>query len=38
VKNNNEYSLPPIYIRENGAAFKNEFSAGGKIYDPHRID
>ncbi len=38
VKVNNEYKLPPIYITENGVAFKDEISADGKIHDPRRID
>ena len=38
VKINNEYRLPPIYITENGAAFKDEISADGKIHDPRRLD
>ncbi len=35
---NNDYRLPPIYITENGAAFKDEVSADGKVYDPRRLD
>ena len=38
VKINNEYSLPPIYITENGSAFHDEVSADGKIHDPRRLD
>jgi beta-glucosidase len=38
VKVNNEYKLPPIYITENGVAFKDEISTDGKIHDPRRID
>ncbi len=37
-KINNEYNLPPIYITENGAAFKDEVSPDGKIHDEHRLD
>jgi beta-glucosidase len=37
-KINNEYRLPPIYITENGAAFKDEVSADGKVHDPRRLD
>jgi beta-glucosidase len=37
-KINNEYGLPPLYITENGAAFKDEVSLDGKIHDPRRID
>jgi len=33
-----EYRLPPIYITENGAAFKDEVSADGKVHDPRRLD
>ncbi len=33
-----DYRLPPIYITENGAAFKDEISADGKIHDPRRLD
>ncbi|MDQ3005036.1 MAG: GH1 family beta-glucosidase [Chloroflexota bacterium] len=35
---NNDYKLPPIYITENGAAFKDEVSVDGKIHDEHRLD
>ena len=38
VKINAEYDLPPIYIAENGAAFKDEISQDGKVHDPRRID
>lgn len=38
VKINNEYNLPPIIITENGAAFKDEISADGKVHDPRRIE
>lgn len=37
-KINNNYDLPPIYITENGSAFKDEVSADGKIHDPRRLD
>jgi beta-glucosidase len=37
-KINSEYRLPPIYITENGAAFKDEVSADGKVHDPRRLD
>lgn len=33
-----EYHLPPLYITENGAAFKDERSADGKIHDPRRLE
>ena len=35
---NKDYELPPIYITENGAAFKDEISADGKIHDERRLD
>ncbi|MCK7467101.1 MAG: family 1 glycosylhydrolase [Desulfosudis oleivorans] len=35
---NNDYHLPPIYITENGAAFKDEVSADGKVHDQRRLD
>ena len=35
---NKEYDLPPIYITENGAAFKDEVSADGKVHDPRRLN
>jgi beta-glucosidase len=37
-KINHEYCLPPIYITENGASFKDEVSTDGKIHDPRRLD
>ncbi len=37
-KINREYSVPPIYITENGSAFKDEVSDDGKIHDPRRLD
>lgn len=37
-KINNEYHLPPLYITENGAAFKDEVSLDGKVHDPRRLD
>jgi beta-glucosidase len=37
-KLNNEYDLPPIYITENGAAFKDVVSPDGKIHDERRLD
>ncbi|MFN8433458.1 MAG: GH1 family beta-glucosidase [Anaerolineales bacterium] len=33
-----DYKLPPLYITENGSAFKDEVSADGKIHDPRRLD
>lgn len=38
VKMNNDYHLPPIYITENGAAFKDVVSPDGKIHDDRRLD
>jgi len=38
VKINREYKLPPLYITENGSAFKDEVSADGKVHDPRRLD
>jgi beta-glucosidase len=33
-----DYTPPPIFITENGAAFKDVVSADGKIHDDRRID
>ena len=33
-----EYNLPPIYITENGAAFRDEVSPDGRIHDERRTD
>lgn len=38
VKINSEYEVPPIYITENGAAFKDEVGVDGKIRDLRRIE
>jgi beta-glucosidase len=35
---NADYRLPPIYITENGAAFKDEVSEDGQVHDPRRLD
>ena len=32
-----DYRLPPLYITENGAAFKDEPDADGKVHDPRRL-
>jgi beta-glucosidase len=37
-KLNREYKLPPIYITENGAAFKDTVSPDGKVHDERRLD
>ena len=36
-KINNEYTLPPIYITENGAAFADQVEADGSIQDARRL-
>lgn len=33
-----DYTLPPIYITENGAAFPDEVSADGCVHDPRRLN
>jgi beta-glucosidase len=33
-----DYDLPPIYITENGAAFKDTVSSDGQVHDPERIN
>lgn len=33
-----EYKLPPVFITENGAAFKDEVSADGQVHDPRRLN
>jgi beta-glucosidase len=38
VKIKDDYRLPPIYITENGAAFRDEVGADGKVHDPRRLD
>ncbi len=38
VKINSKYHLPPVYITENGAAYKDEVSPDGKIHDPQRLE
>ena len=37
VQINRDYRLPPIYITENGAAFKDAVSADGQVHDPRRL-
>ncbi len=34
---NRDYHLPPLYITENGAAFKDELTPDGQVHDPRRI-
>lgn len=38
VKLNHDYKLPPIYITENGSAYKDEVTADGRIHDDRRLD
>ncbi len=38
VKLNKDYKLPPVYITENGAAFKDVLGPDGKIHDDRRLD
>jgi beta-glucosidase len=35
---NTEYNLPPIYITENGAAFRDVVTSDGSIHDDRRLD
>jgi beta-glucosidase len=37
-KINKEYELPPVYITENGAAFKDEVAPDGKVHDERRLE
>jgi beta-glucosidase len=37
-KINDNYHLPPIYITENGAAFKDEVTSDGAIHDDRRLE
>ena len=37
-KLNREYKLPPLYITENGAAFKDVVSPDGKVHDERRLE
>ncbi len=32
-----EYRVPPLYITENGAAFKDEVNSDGQVHDPRRV-
>jgi len=38
VKLNKDYHLPPVYITENGSAFKDEVTPDGKVHDERRLD
>lgn len=38
MKIHKDYDLPPIYITENGAAFKDTVSADGEVHDPDRVE
>ncbi len=38
IKINQDYRLPPLYITENGAAFKDEPGRDGKIHDARRLE
>ena len=38
TKLHQRYPLPPIYIIENGAAFKDEIASDGQVHDPRRIN
>jgi beta-glucosidase len=33
-----DYRLPPVYVTENGAAFRDELSPDGTVHDPRRVD
>ena len=33
-----DYVLPPIYITENGAAFRDEIGPDGRVHDPRRLN
>jgi beta-glucosidase len=38
VRLNEEYPIPPLYITENGAAFKDEVSPDGHVHDARRLN
>jgi beta-glucosidase len=38
LKLRREYQLPPIYIMENGAAFKDQVEADGCVHDARRVN
>jgi beta-glucosidase len=33
-----EYRLPPVFITENGAAFRDEINSDGRVHDPRRVN
>jgi len=37
-KMHRDYDLPPLYITENGAAFKDTLSSDGKVHDARRLE
>ncbi len=37
VRLKHDYTLPPIFITENGAAYPDVPSAGGEVHDPERV-
>ncbi len=37
IRISRDYQLPPIYITENGAAFRDVVNADGKVEDPDRL-
>lgn len=38
VRLHQDYSIPSIYVTENGAAFKDHQDDGGEVNDPRRVD
>jgi len=38
VRLHRDYPVPPLYITENGAAFKDEVSPDGHVHDPRRVN
>jgi beta-glucosidase len=38
VRLQREYHAPPLYLVENGAAFKDEIDADGRVHDPRRLN
>ncbi len=35
---NQDYDFPTLYVSENGAAYKDELTADGRVHDPKRVD